>query len=566
MFNPNNRPALLALALVLPGCMSTQADTQAELTDGRSIAEELLAPWVSDDAPGVTVAISLDDKIVFAEAVGMANLEQPVALRTDSVFQVASVSKQFTAFATLLLVSEGKIALDDDIRRHLPELPAFETTVTVQHLLDHTGGLRERNTLAAMAGWLPDGIRTERQMMDLITRQDGVNFKAGQDVEYSNTGYALLAAMVSRVSGQSFASFMQARVFDPLEMSQTQFRSHRNAIVPGRASSYAPSQDGFSRILSTSETVGSTGLYTSALDLLKWAENYETQIVGNQTVFDLMAARATAENGQASTFAKGQEMRVYKNLETWSHGGTDDGYKSFLLRIPSEDFEVSIVSNRSNFDTAKLAFALTDAFLISAPSDRHESSEKWASATAEELQAFAGHYEIQPGVIFALQASEQGLLFSMRGAPQDGLEPLQQIGPREFLLNAETDLALVFDNPVNGQSQKVGYRIGLHGTIDAERVALAPFESTDLDLNDYVGLYESEELATRYELSVEDGALIAHHPRNEAFALSAYQTETFAGAGPLMKVSFVRADDGNVTGFTASASLAEGIRFRKIAE
>lgn len=541
---------------------SAEQDERASLvTDRLPAAEQIIAPWVSETEPGVAVAVSWHDEIVFARGAGLANLEHGLAITPDSTFQVASVSKQFTAFAVMLLASDGKIDLDANVRDYIPELPVTDTVITVRHLLDHTSGLREQNTLAAMAGWMPDDIHTRAQYFDLVTRQRGVNFPAGSEIEYSNTGYGLLAEIVARVSGQSFADFMQARIFTPLGMTRTRFPEDRSTLVPLRAVSYYPSGEGFRNVVAVNEATGSTGLYTSALDLLKWVENFETQIVGNAEVFALMEERFEASNGDAATFGRGQEQRVYNDLETWSHGGRDAGYRSFVLRVPDKDFDVAILSNRTDFDTAEVAFSLVDAFLSDDPDYRTKEVETWSPATPEQLAAYAGDFEIYPGVIFSIRAEGGGLTIASLGASRTGLQPLPQVGSAQFLLTEYPEQVLVFDEPVDGYSPALGVRHGLHGTIPAPRVELLAFDPDMVDLDDYTGRCHSDELNTFYDFTLSDGTLFAKHLRLPAFALVPYQPDMFAGAGPLQKLEWVRDRDGQVIGFVASGSLAEGVQF-----
>ena len=563
MFQPTRPQSALTsiIAAGLCACAATPQDNAPSEPSSIQAADQLLAPWQSSDAPGVTVAVSLKDDLVYARGAGMANLEHDVPLSPTSVFQVASVSKQITAFATLLLVSEGLIALDENVRTYVPDLPETDTVITVRHLLDHASGLRERNTLAAMAGWLPDDIRTEEQSRALVKRQRGVNFAAGDEIEYSNTGYALLAEIIEQVSGQSFQTFTKERIFEPLDMTQSQFPEGRNAFIPQRASSYYPDQDGFKNVIVASETLGSTGLYTSALDLLKWAENFETQIVGDPMVFDLMAERFQARNGDDSTFAKGQELRPYKGFETWSHGGTDAGYRSFLLRIPTEDLEISVISNRTDFDKAAFAFELADVFLFADGLEPAIEDSQWTAASAEEIEAYAGDYEVFPGVVFSLRAEAEGLTFAFLGAARDGLEPLPQIGPREFSLNAEPERTLIFSAPVDGLTPKLDYRLGMDGKLSAPRIELLPFDATSSPLTDYVGRCQSEDLGTYYDLEIQEEGLFASHTRLQAFALTAYEPDTFMGQGPLQKLEFTRGVDGDIDGFYASAPLAERVWF-----
>lgn len=557
-------PYILA-TLALAGCNGYAGHEQRVSDQMIKSAEAIIAPWASDIAPGVAVAVSLGDEVVFARGAGLANLEYNQEIAPDSVFLVASVSKQFTAFATLLLVSEGKVDLDADIRTYIPELREPPRIITVRHLLDHMSGLRERNLLAAMAGWMEDDIQTEAQLTELVVRQRGVNFLAGDKVEYSNTGYALLAEIVARVCGQSFQSFMHERMFEPLKMTQTRFPDSRNDLIPNRVSSYYPEGEGFKNIVSAQEAIGATGLYTTALDLLKWAENFETQIVGDAMVFEMMAQRSIAANGKPSTFGRGQELRPYNGLQTWSHGGRDAGYRSFLLRVPEEDFELSILSNRADFDTAKMAFALLDTFLGSSANYKVAPLSQFEPATPAELSAYAGDYEFYPGAIFSLRVEANGLTFAPLGVGRDGLDPLPQIGQRRFMLNPQADISIVFASPLNGVSAGFEYQIGLHGTLDAKRIELGPFDQESVNRNNYVGIYYSEELETIYRLTLVDGKLTAKHIRLPAFELTPIQDDVFTGlGGPLQKVEFTRSTDGRLTGFYASAPVAERVEFKLI--
>jgi len=548
-------------AITLASCSGSMSPDQQVQGHKTIEAKEIIAPWQSNDAPGVAVAISLNDKIIFSEGAGLASLEHRQKIVPDSVFQIASVSKQFTAFATLLLVSEGKISLDEDIRHYFPELSETPRVITVRHLLDHMSGLRERNTLAAMAGWMEDDIQTEAQLTELVVRQRGVNFTAGEKVEYSNTGYALLAAIVARQSGQSFQDFMRERVFQPLDMTQTTIPNNRNDIIPARASSYYPEGDGYKNIIAAGEAMGSTGIYTSTLDLLKWAENFETKVVGDKFVFDMMEERSIAANGKASTFAKGQELRPYKGLQTWSHGGRDAGYRSFVLRIPNEDFELSILSNRTDFDTAKMAFALVDTFLGDTVNYQNDIPEEFNVTTKTDLAAYEGDYEFFPGTIFSIRATDQGLTFAAFGATRDSLEPLSQIGQRQFMLNPRQDISIKFAPPTGGKSANFEYQIGLHGSINADRIELQAFEQEGVEHTEYVGVFTSQELETRYSLTSKDGQLYAKHARLPVFELSPLQEDQFTGLnGPLQKVEFIR-ENGEIVGFYASAPLSERIKF-----
>lgn len=554
-----------ALVWWMSGCLWSSWADALPISDFDKRAQELLQPWNTSTEPGVAVAVSIDRKLVLTEGVGLANLEHLIPISSASLFQVASVSKQFTAFATLLLVSEGKIDLDDDVRNFLPELFATEPIITVRHLLDHTSGLREINSLAEMAGWLSDDVHTAQQMLELVARQRDVNFPAGSQVEYSNTGYALLAEIVARVSEQSFANFTRTHIFDPLGMTSTYFRADRNNLLPARASSYYPQGGGFKNVIASNELVGSTGLYSSAPDLLAWADNFRSRKVGNKLVFKLMAERAMALNGDNATFGRGQELKTYHGLQTWSHGGRDAGYRSFLLRAPDVGFAVAIVSNRTDFDTAKLAYALADIYLEDTAGFDSQTSTPWEAAPVRELVSYAGHYEYFPGLILTVSNTPEGLKLSNFGQSTIDLPTLKQIGTRRFLVNPQSDISIDFALPQDNLAPLFAYTIGLHGSLEFKRLTLQPFDAATVDVCEYTGSYESTELATRYQITCQGGKLFAKHKRHQAFLLMPYQADTFMSqSGPLKQILFDRSSAGELTGMKASGPFAHGVSFRRI--
>ncbi|MDP5190089.1 serine hydrolase [Rheinheimera baltica] len=174
--------------------------------------DQYLARWASTTLPGLAVAVVKDGELVYSKGVGLANLEYGIPITPDTVFEVASISKQFTAFSILLLADEGKLSIDDEVTKYLPELSDLGHKITLRHLLHHTSGLRQQGVLLELAGWQSDDIATQAQALKLLSMQKDLNFTPGEMFEYSNSGYFLLAEIVSRVSGQSFAEFTQNRI------------------------------------------------------------------------------------------------------------------------------------------------------------------------------------------------------------------------------------------------------------------------------------------------------------------------------------------------------------------
>ena len=513
---------------------------------------------ITYDEPGLAVAISVNDVVLVHHAAGLANVELQSPITEKTVFHSASLSKQFTAFAVMSLIEAKRLNLSTSVQDVFPELATPFDQVTVHHLLTHTSGLREFGTLASMAGWLSDDIRTQAQMWRLITRQTALNFKPGARVEYSNTGYFLLAKIVEQIAGQSLEDVLRESVFAPLKMARTHIVTDRNRLNPNRADSYLVSGTGVRKAVYVNEMIGSTGLQTNVIDLVRWAQFLNHQEALNSQVSHLMQQRHSALNGDDAVFANGQERRTYRGLDTWSHGGQDAGFRSFLIRIPEANFALSILSNRNDTDTAALAFQLIDLY-FELPAD----SLKQKTPPTDDLAPFAGDYELYPGTIMSFRVDQGHLLLSMLGDTTQTALP--RIGKHEFQLSVKPDRRIEFQRSTEAVTG-FDFIVGQHGRIPAQRVNLKPFDASKVGLTEYVGSYYSAELAAEYTLLVRDGMLVAQHARLPDMRLQIFQSDTFWSNGSLPKVRFVRDSQGGIVGFTASGPLAEGVLFVRQAD
>ncbi len=220
--------------------------------------DEVFAPWDNNDTPGASVAIVKDGAILYKKGYGLANLEYDVPISPTSIFHIASISKQFTVFSILLLEKQGKLSLDDDVRKYIPEVPDFGKTITLRHLASHTSGLRDQWNLLSMAGWRMDDVITKEHILKLVSKQKELNFSPGDEYAYCNTGFTLLAEVVSRVSNMSFAEFTNAKIFEPLRMSNTLFYDDHEKIVKNRTYSYYSDSTGYKKSVLNFANVGAT--------------------------------------------------------------------------------------------------------------------------------------------------------------------------------------------------------------------------------------------------------------------------------------------------------------------
>lgn len=310
--------------------------------------DSVFSPFASHQSPGCAVGITRDGSLVFAKGYGMADLEHDTPISPETRFYIASVSKQFTAMSIVLLARDGKLSLDDPIQKWVPEVPSFGTTIRLRHLLNHTSGLRDYFTLLALSGWPSDGQLTEKQFLDLVGRQKNLNFMPGDEFLYSNTGYALLAIVVRRVSGQSLREFAASRIFAPLGMSHTEFRDDHTSLIPRRALGYQPSGSTYRISQPEFDVVGDGGVYSTIEDLAKWDANFQTGQVGGHEAIALLQEPGRLNNGQAIPYALALTIGQFHGLKTYAHSGAYGGYRSTLLRFPERDLSVITLCNTSS--------------------------------------------------------------------------------------------------------------------------------------------------------------------------------------------------------------------------
>jgi CubicO group peptidase (beta-lactamase class C family) len=307
-----------------------------------------LAPFSSPQTPGCAVGVTRAGSLVFAKGYGMADLEHDTPITPDTRFNIASVSKQFTAMSIVLLSLDGRLSLDDSIRKWVPEVPSFGTVITLRQLLTHTSGLRDYFTLLAVSGWPSDGQLTERQFLTLVGRQKNLNFAPGDEFLYSNTGYALLSIVVRRASGQSLRSFAAERIFKPLGMTHTEFRDDHTALIPQRALGYEPSGSTYRINQPETDVVGDGGVYSTVEDLAKWDANFRSGRVGGQRAIAMLQEPARLNNGQTIPYALAMTIGEFHGLKTYSHSGAYGGYRSTLLRFPQRDMTIITLCNTSS--------------------------------------------------------------------------------------------------------------------------------------------------------------------------------------------------------------------------
>jgi CubicO group peptidase (beta-lactamase class C family) len=517
----------------------------------RVSVNRVFAPWSATDGPGCAVAVARDGKLLHQNGHGMANLETSTPITPASVFHLASVSKQFTAASILLLAREGKLSLDDDIRKHLPELPDYGQRITIRNLLNHTSGLRDQWDLLALArGRFEEDRITEADVLEMMTRQKGLNFSPGAEYLYSNTGYTLAGIIVRRVSGKSLRDFAQERFFGPLGMTQTQFQDDYTRVIANRAAGYARHDDGRWHVsLPNYDTYGATSLFSTVGDLLKWQANMDRPTVGDSALFADMRRLPTLTNGDTSAYGFGLATERYRGTSIVSHGGADAGYRTWLGKFPEQRLDVVVLCNAASSNPTALARATADVFLPAA----------LAAATTPVPARFA----VAPAVLRSLS----GLYVNARsgGTNYIGLRgdtlilgrtsgtALVPVGERRFRLGQQGEFEFMPDGTVRVQSLAWPPRAP-----DVWR-RVEEAKPTAKELAAYAGSYYSEELGATYTVSPTDSTLILKTRWADDATLRPTYKDAFGGP---FTVNFTRTR-GAVDGMTFSTGRVRAVRFVK---
>jgi len=546
-----NRSSLL-LIILLYSCLNTSGQ--------EAKVDEVFKRYAKPQSPGAAVAVVKGDEVIFKKGYGMANLEYDIPITPSTIFHIASVSKQFTVYSVLLLEQKGDLSLDDDVRKYIPEVPDFGHTITLRHLATHTSGMRDQWALLGMAGWRLDDVITKEQIMKLVSQQKELNFEPGEEYLYCNTGFTLLAEVVSRVSGRSFADFTDKYIFQPLEMKNTLFYDDHQKIVKNRAYSYSTNGIGYKKSVLSYANVGATSLFTTVEDLSLWAMFLNEPTESQKPLVDEMSTKALLNNGRTFGGGMGQFMGPYKGIPELAHGGADAGYRTYLARYPTKNMAVIVFSNLGEFQSSDMTHKVADIFLADAfpPETKPDPKNEAVEVDEETLKSYAGRYEIEPGRILTVSA-RNGQFYSRTtwegrvnfiATSQTTFDAKNANGSVEFISNTNGEVIAV-DITQNGDTKRAN-RVG-------------SFDRKSVNREELVGSYYSEELQTTYVLKFDGKKLTGHHARHPDFRVSTLEKDVFsANAWFMRQIHFVRNNQGEITGMKVSNGRVRDLWFEKV--
>lgn len=503
--------------------------------------------------PGCAVGLAKAGRTLYTQGYGSANLEYGVPLTDSSVLESGSVAKQFTASAIVLLAQDGKLSLDDDVRKYLPEVPDFGgQRITIRNLLTHTSGLRDQWGLLGIEGLGPGTqVHSPLTTLDLIAHQKMLNFPPGTEYLYSNTGYALAGLIVQRVSGESLDEFTRERLFEPLGMRHTQWRSDFTKIVPNRATAYSGSAaSGFHQDMPFTNMIGNGGLLSTMSDLLRWNENLDHPTVGGPAYVDAMQTRMRLRNGRTITYALGLEVVDYDGVREVSHSGSTAGYRTFLARYPDQRVSVAVWCNYAGANPTVLAHRVVD-LVLTKPGRIATQAAPRATLSPEELNRWAGLYRDARTDQAVELTAEAGGLSAGRGRGAMALEPE---GSARF---HAAQGAAAFSGAPGHRSFTLARASGDTSRFDEVRPAPPSIRASD-----YTGTYTSDELDVKLVIADRDGRLVLRRRPADEFELRPLYADDFA-APTVGTIRFARSPSGHVTGFSIYAGRVLDVRFTR---
>ncbi len=512
--------------------------------------DSVFAEYDGDDVPGAALGIYQDGTIVHTRGYGQSNLEHGIPVSPSSVFHVASLSKEFAAHCVTLLAKEGKLSLSDDIRTYFPEIPDYGETITIQHLIHHTSGLRDQWDLLELAGWREDDLITDEDAFEICVRQRALNFAPGSRYSYSNTGYTLLGLIVKKVTGQSLRDFAHDRIFEPLGMASTHFHNNHNEIVAGRTHGYEPLKDGAGWRVSNPvfDTTGATSLHTTVEDFAAWDRYLASWLT--DPVNAHLVERCVLTDGEEIPYGCGLAYGKIGEFETVGHSGADAGYRAHYTRIPERDLAVTVFCNRSTASPARLVESVIKILLEIEPDESSDAEP--VTLSHEELARVTGVYQDSKTMLYQEVHLEDGELT----LPMLWDTKLEALATNRFRTLGMININIEFELAGDGPASKMSF--GEHG----EFHRAGDSGSSPSDLSQYAGTFVSEELRTDYQFAPEDGKLMFKRYRFEPKPLRYLIEDTYSSSGATFV--FERDANGQVTGLRLNTGRSQGMYFERV--
>ena len=539
---------VLTVVAFLSAATSAQVPDKAKVVAGADRAFEKVVKAYVAPAPGCAAAVSLNGDVVFEKAFGLADLEHNVPNTTQTIFESGSVAKQFTAAALVLLQQDGKLSLDDPVRKYLPEFPDYGAPLTIRHLLNHTAGLRDWGTVMSLTGaGRGDRVITMDLAFDVITHQRALDFTPGSEYSYSNSGYNLAAIIIERVSKQKYPAFVEDRLFKPVGMKNSSWRDDYQRIVPGRAQAYSRQGNAPWRLnMPFMNVYGNGGMLTTVGDWMKWNAMLDSQSLGAPLVTAL-ETRGVLNDGRKIAYALGLTIDTYKGLKDVSHGGATAGYQTFLARYPDNKVSVGVMCNGTSPSAGGIAANITDEIFGPFP---ETTKTEAAKVSEDELKKFVGIWRNEKTHTPARFAIQNGVSrwSGARVVPMGGGQ--FTVGNNQLKFTFDKDGKPMFAETVDSDGEVRRF------------IAEKEWTPTAEDLASFKGDWFSEEAGATFTVAVDaDKVFIKQRPATSLQMQPIYE-DHFDAQG--FVVWFTRDKTGKVNGLHVGASRMRDMPFVRV--
>jgi CubicO group peptidase (beta-lactamase class C family) len=513
--------------------------------------DTIFSKFNKKNSPGAHVAISKDGEIIFEKGYGSSQLEYNIPITNKTIFHVASVSKQFTAFCILLLEKEGLIDLDESIQTYIPEFPKFEYDITTRHLLHHVSGLRDQWQLLVYSGFRMDDVITHNHIMKLLVKQKELNFKPGTNHLYCNSGYTLMAEIVNRITGKALSEFAKEKIFEPLKMKNTHFHHDHEHVVKNRAYSYIPYYDTFKKKVLSYANVGATSLFTTTSDLIKWSRNFDEPIVGDKRLIEKMVSVYTLEDGNEIDYACGLRISLYRGEKTIGHGGADAGFRTHFLKFPKLGYTIVVLTNLATSKPEVLVKEIADTIIFE---NKENETYKYDPISDRDLP---GVYIVDEGNVINIEQKENTIYIHL---PRNEKSTISKVSDNLYKID------MLNENIIAKYDQQGNVELLLKPLYGKDTIAkeVNCKNITNVDLEPYVGTYYSEELSTTYYLVYEQNELKIRHWKMDDIPLLMIEKDIFEGKYGFARIKMVRNDINKLIGFKLSGGRVKNIYFEKV--
>jgi CubicO group peptidase (beta-lactamase class C family) len=538
---------LFFLLSLLIGTTSFSQDKTSEI--------DKVFSWANAAAPGCACAVSQNGKVILNRGYGSADLEREVLITPNSIFDAGSLTKQFVAAATLLLVEEGKLSLTEDIHKYIPQLPDYGHKITVDNLLTHTSGIRDWIGMLPLAPGDPDALT-------MILRQRSLNGIPGEEWSYTNSGFVLLKEIVARASGMSFDDFTRKRLFDTLGMKSTAHRSDLRTVIKNRALAYDKIDGRWKMAMMIGNDRGGGAIFSTASDLLTWNDALTNARLG-KFVTEKLQEQTTLNNGRKIDYGRGLFLGTYRGAKEIWHTGSAEGYKSWLGRYPEHEISIAIMCN-SGDGTDRTAFAhrIFDLLVPNAPAAQPGAPPIPTDTAGMNLDSKAGLYFNEQNGQAVRLAVDRGRLRVVGGPGfvSIGKDRFKRFGAQvQFMSQDQFELHFVSPEQLELKS--------MEGKITKYRRAKT-YSPTPGELKTFAGRYQSDELGTVLVITPGQAGLtvLLEHEPGKPLQLRPVDSGTFNVETSMMFLRFVKDKAGKVVAIDYNNPLIRNMKFKRLGD